>query len=126
MNKREFAAGTGALALLALAGCATEMENKGMYGIIGKMIAQGGKRQELIDVLLAGTENMPGCLSYVISRDRADDNAIWITEFWDSRESHAASLTLDSVKEAIERGRPMIAGFGERFEVEPVGGQGLA
>ena len=96
-----------------------------MYGIIGKMIAEEGKRQDLIDVLLAGTENMPGCKSYIISKDASDDNAIWITEFWDSKESHAASLTLDSVKDAIERGRPMIAGFGERFEVEPVGGQGL-
>ena len=125
MNKREFVQSAGALAVLALAGCATGTENKNMYGIIGKMIAEEGKRQDLIDVLLAGTENMPGCKSYIISKDASDDNAIWITEFWDSKESHAASLTLDSVKDAIERGRPMIAGFGERFEVEPVGGQGL-
>jgi len=97
-----------------------------MYGIIGKMIAADGKRQELIDILLAGTANMPGCKSYIVSKDASDESAIWITEFWESKESHAASLTLDSVKDAIERGRPLIAGFGERFEVEPVGGQGLA
>ncbi|MEM8817429.1 MAG: antibiotic biosynthesis monooxygenase [Pseudomonadota bacterium] len=96
-----------------------------MYGIIGKMIAQDGKRQDLIDVLLAGASGMPGSKSYVISKDLSDENAIWITEFWDSRESHAASLKLESVQQAIERGRPMIAGFGERFEVEPVGGQGV-
>lgn len=126
MNKREFAVGAGTLAVLTLAGCATGLENRSMYGIIGKMIAQDGKRQDLIDVLIAGTANMPGCKSYVISKDASDENALWITEYWDSKESHAASLTLDSVKEAIERGRPMIAGFGERFEVEPVGGHGLA
>ena len=31
-----------------------------------------------------------------------------------------------SVQAAIGKGRPLIAGFGERFETEPVGGQGLA
>jgi quinol monooxygenase YgiN len=69
---------------------------------------------------------MPGCLSYIVAKDPADADALWITEVWDSRASHAASLQLPSVREAIERGRPMIAGFGpERFETEPVGGHGL-
>ena len=96
-----------------------------MYGIIGKMIAQGGKRDELIAVLLGGTKNMPGCLSYVISKDLADDNALWITEVWESRESHQASLSLESVQQAIASGRPLIAEFGERYETTPVGGHGL-
>jgi len=126
MNKREFVAGAGSLAVLAFGGTATATGGETMYGIIGKMIAADGKRQELIDILLAGTANMPGCKSYIVSKDASDESAIWITEFWESKESHAASLTLDSVKDAIERGRPLIAGFGERFEVEPVGGQGLA
>lgn len=125
MNRREFAIGSGLVGLLAAAGCGSETGNSDMYGIIGKIIAQDGKRQDLIDVLLAGTSGMPGSKSYVISKDLSDENAIWITEFWDSRESHAASLKLESVQQAIERGRPMIAGFGERFEVEPVGGQGV-
>lgn len=125
MNRREFAIGSGLVGLLAAAGCESETGSSDMYGIIGKMIAQDGKRQDLIDVLLAGASGMPGSKSYVISKDLSDENAIWITEFWDSRESHAASLKLESVQQAIERGRPMIAGFGERFEVEPVGGQGV-
>ena len=49
----------------------------------------------------------------------------WITEVWDSEASHAASLSLPSVKAAIARGRPLIAGFGQRFTTSPVGGHGL-
>ena len=78
-----------------------------MYGIIGKMIAREGARDELIAILLDGTRDMPGCLSYVIARDQDDGNALWITEAWDSRESHQASLSLESVQQAIQKGRPL-------------------
>jgi quinol monooxygenase YgiN len=90
------------------------------------MTAKPGRRDDLIAVLLEGVAGMPGCLSYIVAKDPVDADALWITEVWDSRASHAASLQLPSVREAIERGRPMIAGFGpERFETEPVGGHGL-
>ena len=96
-----------------------------MYGLIAKMIAQPGRRDDLATILLEGTADMPGCLSYVIARDEADENALWITEVWRDRESHQASLSLPAVQEAIGRGRPLIAGFGERIEKAPVGGHGL-
>lgn len=96
-----------------------------MYGIIGKMIAAPNMREELIGILLNGTKDMPGCLSYVISKDNENDRALWITEVWETREAHANSLTLPSVQEAIAAGKPMIEGFGERFETTPVGGQGI-
>lgn len=97
-----------------------------MYGLIGKMVAASGKRDELIELLLAGTREMPGCLSYIVAKDDADPNGIWITEVWDSEASHRASLSLPSVQAAIAQGRPLIAGFAERFTTEPVGGAGLA
>jgi quinol monooxygenase YgiN len=68
---------------------------------------------------------MPGCLSYIVARDPTDSDAIWVTEVWDNKASHEASLSLPSVRDAITRGKPLIAGFGERFETEPVGGHGL-
>jgi hypothetical protein len=58
---------------------------------------------------------MPGCLSYVVSKDREDESGIWITEVWDSETSHTASLTLPIVKEAITKGRSLIARFGPRY-----------
>lgn len=96
-----------------------------MYGLIGKMIAVAGQRDALLSILLDGTSSMPGCLSYVIARDPVDADALWITEVWDSQASHQASLSLPAVQQAIARGRPLIAGFGERFETAPVGGYGL-
>ena len=96
-----------------------------MYGLIGRMKVVPGQRDALIDILLEGVSGMPGCLSYVVAIDPADADAIWITEVWDSEASHAASLALPSVKEAIAKGRPMIAGFDNRVVTTPVGGHGL-
>lgn len=97
-----------------------------MYGIIGKIRALSGQRDDLIETLLNGLTNMPGCLSYVVAKDPEDADGIWVTEAWDSKESHQASLSLPSVQQAIARGKPMIAGIDERVEIEPVGGYGLA
>ncbi len=97
-----------------------------MYGLIGKVMAVPDKRDELISILLDGVAGMPGCLSYVVAKDPTDPNALWITEVWDSQASHQASLSLPSVQQAISRGRPLIAGFAERYETEPAGGHGLA
>lgn len=96
-----------------------------MYGLIGKMIAAPGERDALIAIMLDGIAGMPGCLSYVVAIDPADEDAIWITEVWDSQESHQASLSLPAVREAIARARPLIAGFGDSTTTEPVGGHGL-
>ena len=96
-----------------------------MYGLIGKMKAVPAQRDALIAILIQGVSGMPGCLSYVVAQDPTDPDAIWITEVWDSQESHRASLSLPSVQQAISLGKPLIAGFGERFETKPVGGHGL-
>lgn len=96
-----------------------------MYGLIGKITALGGKRDELIEILVEGVAGMPGCLSYIVSRDPQDDDAIWVTEAWDSRASHEASLSLESVQHAIKLGRPLIDSMSDRRELVPVGGHGL-
>jgi quinol monooxygenase YgiN len=97
-----------------------------MYGLIGKIIASSGKRDELIPILIEGANRMPGCLSYVVAKDSTDADAIWVTEVWTDQQSHRDSLSLLTVQNAISRAKPLIAGFGERFETVPVGGHGLA
>lgn len=96
-----------------------------MYGLIGKIIAVEDKRAELADILIEGIAQMPGCLSYIVAEDSEHKDSLWVTEVWVSREKHQASLELPAVIDAITKGRPLIAGFGERFETNPVGGQGL-
>lgn len=96
-----------------------------MYGLIGKMLAAPGKREELLAIMLEGNGAMPGCISYVIARDPASEDGIWITEVWDSKDSHGASLQLSHVQATIAKAKPIIAGFGEYFATEPLGGIGL-
>jgi len=96
-----------------------------MFGLIGKMRCVPGQRDALIAIMLEGTKAMPGCLSYVVAKDPAEEDAIWITEVWASEADHVASLQLPAVQDAIAKGRPLIAGFGERYTTEPVGGYGL-
>jgi quinol monooxygenase YgiN len=96
-----------------------------MYGLIGKMTAAPGQRDALLAVLLESVGDMPGCFSYIVAKDPGDADGIWITEVWDSKESHGASLSLPAVKQAITRARPLSAGFDSHVVTEPVGGHGL-
>ena len=96
-----------------------------MYGMIGKIKANPGQRDELIKILIEGSDRMPGCLSYIVAKDKMEADAIWVTEVWVDQESHRNSLSLPAVQQAISRGKPLIAEFGERFESIPVGGHGL-
>ena len=118
-----------AIAAVPLAGCQSTLsppkEPDTMYGLIGKIRTNPGQRDAFAAILLKATRAMPGCLSYIVATDPTDPDALWITETWDRQESHKASLGLPAVKEALAAGRPMIAGFGERFETIPIGGMGL-
>ena len=123
LDRRSFIAGSVGLAA-APATLAAETAGP-MHGLIGKMRTTAGQRDAVIAILLEGTSGMPGCLSYVVARDPADADAIWITEVWDSRDSHRASLQLPQVRAAIARARPLIAGFESGVETVPVGGVGI-
>ena len=96
-----------------------------MYGLIGKFTTIAGQRDALAALLVEGTSAMPGCLSYIVAKDGTDPDGLWVTEVWDSRASHEASLSLPAVQAAIAKGRPLIAGFSNRVETEPIGGHGL-
>ena len=96
-----------------------------MYGLIGKIIAEKGQREELIRILLEGIAGMPGCMSYIVAKDQSDPDAIWVTEVWENQARHQGSLSFPSVQNAIEKGKPLITGFGARYETTPVGGHGL-
>jgi len=100
-------------------------EASGMYGLIAKLTAVPGKRDEMIGILKESAASMPGCLSYVVAKDSADENAIWVTEVWDSLASHDASLSLPAVKNAIPRAKGLVASFQKIAVTTPVWGAGL-
>ena len=91
-----------------------------MYGRIGQLMATPGNREALAKILLS-IGSMDGCQSYLVANDAEDEDALWVTEAWVSAEAHQASLNLPRVVAAIERARPLIAGFGTIVETEPVG-----
>lgn len=91
-----------------------------MHGLIGKMRAISGKRDDLVAILAASTGAMPGCISYVVALDLEDADVLWVTEVWEDEASHKASLDLPAVREAISRARPIIAGFDQYIPTRPV------
>jgi quinol monooxygenase YgiN len=126
MQRRDFlAAGAMTVTVFGPASSVFAQRGRDMYGLISKITTNPGKRDEVIAILLEGVGNMPGCLSYIVAKDASDANTIWITEAWDNRASHEASLSLPSVKEAIAKARSLIAGFSDRSVTAPVGGRGL-
>jgi quinol monooxygenase YgiN len=92
------------------------------------MKAHPGQREALLDILLEAAglvADLPGCEVWIVNTMPDNPDAIWITEVCRSEADHAASLTGDDVRAVIARARPLIAGFGERFTLEPVAGKGL-
>jgi len=91
-----------------------------MWGMIGRMTLAAGKRDEMIALLEGSADGMPGCLSYIVARDTADENLVWVTEVWESQAHHDASLSLRQVQDAMPRAKPLIASFERIAITEPV------
>jgi quinol monooxygenase YgiN len=91
-----------------------------MYGLIAKITALPGKREELIDLLKGSAYGMPGCLSYVVAEDSADENTVWVTELWDSKASHDASIKLPRVQDAASRAKAIVGRFERIAQTNPV------
>ena len=112
----------GAALAAALATPLRAAEGSPRFGLIGRITAKPGKRAELASILSAGTEQMPGCLSYVVGEDVANPDVLWVSEVWESEAAHKASLKLPQVRAAIAQGRPMIAGFETIATTRPIAG----
>ncbi|MEO7295200.1 MAG: antibiotic biosynthesis monooxygenase family protein, partial [Candidatus Limnocylindria bacterium] len=86
------------------------------FGLHGSIVAQPGQRDALVEHMLEASRLMddaPGCELYLVSVAKADDDAVWITEVWQSEADHDASLSLPGVPELIGLARPLIAGMGD-------------
>jgi quinol monooxygenase YgiN len=93
-----------------------------MYGLIGKIRAVRGFRDELMSRIGKDARDMPGCRSFVVAADSDDADAIWITEIWDDHEAHKASLKRPGVREAMEDVKPLIEGFEMLVRTQPAYG----
>jgi quinol monooxygenase YgiN len=123
IDRRTFLEYLGALALTPV--LVAPQETSGMWGLIAKITLLPGKRDEMIEILRESAADMPGCLSYVVAKDAAEENTIWVTEVWDSMASHDASLSLPAVKNALPRGKAIVSNFERIAVTSPVWGAGL-
>jgi quinol monooxygenase YgiN len=123
INRRTFLEYLGGVALTPV--LVVPQETSGMWGLIAKITLLAGKRDEMIEILRESAADMPGCLGYVVAKDAADENTIWVTEVWDSMASHDASLSLPAVKNAIPRGKAIVSNFERIAVTSPVWGAGL-
>lgn len=97
------------------------------YGYSGKFVAQPGKRDELVEILLDAAralESNEDCIQYLVSIGD-DPDAVWVKETWTSKEAHDASLEPEEVKEAIRRAMPLIKGIEDSVQSIIVGGKGI-
>ena len=97
------------------------------YGLFGKIVTQPNQRDKVVAILMRGYEGLKsvGCLIYIVNHDLEDPDVIWVTEVWETAESHAASLQLPETKAAIAEAMPLLTGEFSQTKFSVVGGLGL-
>jgi quinol monooxygenase YgiN len=91
-----------------------------MYGLIARITTVAGKRDDMIALLRESASGMRGCISYIVAKDAADENTLWVTEVWDNEQSHTASLVLPAVKNVIPQARAIVSSFAKIAVTEPI------
>ena len=92
-----------------------------MYGLIVKLTAAPGRRDELI-TLMGGDDShtIPGCLSFIVAEDTTNPDVLWITEVWESQAAHENSLQAPPIKEGFANADTLIAGYEKVATTSPV------
>ena len=97
------------------------MAEVGTWGLLGRMKAKPGKRDELIATLQESSRDVPGKLVYLIQLEIGDPDAFWINEVWRDKAAYDACLTMPQVIRGMELAGPLIAGMEHRTETVPLG-----
>ena len=82
------------------------------YLLHGKLVAKPGSRNELTKIMLRASELMlakaKGCELYLVGHSESDENTVFITEMWATKENHEASLLVEGVRELIGEAIPIL------------------
>jgi quinol monooxygenase YgiN len=91
------------------------------FANVGKLGVKLGTREQLVEILTrpSGAMGQHGCLLYEVGINDDEPDMVFVSELWESRAAHAASLELESVRAAIAEAMPLLSGDtdGYRFEV---------
>ena len=94
---------------------------QGTWGLLGRMRAQPGRRDELIAALRDSSRDVPGKLLYLIQLEQDDPDAFWINEIWESKAAYDACLTLPQVGDWRGRLAALMVGIEHLTETIPIG-----
>ena len=97
------------------------------YGYLGSMKVKPGCREDVVAILTGGADGLraAGCLLYVVGVANDDDVTIWVSEVWQSKEHHDASLQLPETRAAVGVALPMLTDEFTSHETTVVGGLGV-
>jgi quinol monooxygenase YgiN len=98
----------------------------GYYGYHGRITAQDGKLDELLDILIKASELLKenaDCFHYVVGV--GEENDIWVSELWKNKKAHDISLTPENISSLIMTARPFIKDMGDTVETTVYGGKGV-
>lgn len=96
------------------------------YALINKMTTKPGKRDEVIKIMLesgAAFNDNQSCLLYVVSKDKKDENVLWVQDVWTDADNHQAAMSDTSMQEYVKQAMPLLTGMPEQIEIEQVGGK---
>lgn len=98
------------------------------FGYYGTMRTVPGKRDEVVEILLGGVDELraAGCSVYAVALPDDDPDLISVSEVWESADQHAASLQLPRTKAAVAAAMPMLTGEFTGTRSTVVGGLGVA
>jgi quinol monooxygenase YgiN len=98
------------------------------YGYQGTMKAKAGHRDDVVAILLSGLDGLEaaGCELYVVSVSDTEPDTVFVTEVWQSKEHHDASLRLPATQAAIGRAMPLLTGEFSSVQTTVVGGLGVS
>jgi len=92
----------------------------------GKTVAHNGQGGALAGHLLGAAEDLaadPGCLLYLINREKSDPDTIWVTEVWRSQADLDASLRRIRGSDRVAAVMALVRDW-QMIELEPLGGKG--
>ena len=95
--------------------------NPGQWGLLGRMTARPGKRDELVAALQESSRDVPGKLLYLIQLEQDNADSFWINEIWESKAAYEACLNMPQVGVWSGRLVPLLAGIEHRTETVPLG-----
>jgi quinol monooxygenase YgiN len=94
-----------------------------------KFTARPGEGDRLVELLLAaagGTAEAPGCELWLVHREDADPDVVWVTEVWAGREQCDAALADPRAREGIPAVLRLLREPPQMIATTPAGGVGLA